>query len=105
VKNKLKNFIEKYDVDNRLHKGFWESFKNYESTAQEEFKSIFGDYDDALLSVSTHSISYHLNNWPILDYEIVEAKLLIEYDEEHTGYYILEFDLNGEIIDDTLKLF
>lgn len=101
----MKNFIEKYDVDNTLHNRFWESFKNYKNTAQEEFNTVFGAYDASLLSVRTHSISYHLNNWPILDYEIVEAKLLIEYDEEHTGYYILEFDLNGEIIDDTLKLF
>lgn len=100
----LKSFIEKYSIDKVVINCLESYLIEYQKEHFEEFDMIFPYYSFSKISTWIHSISYRAYNWPELDYINIVVELIVSYEENDIGCYQLFYDLEGEIVDDVLKL-
>lgn len=96
----ITEFVKQHNVIEQLNSSFQENMKNYRTEHPEEFNSVFENYRPELLKTWVIDVAYKLRNYPEWDYEVIQARLQMEYDGEYIGYYLLEFNIEGEIIDD-----
>ncbi|MDQ0172400.1 hypothetical protein [Paenibacillus tundrae] len=84
--------------------GFWYYLNNYKEDHPEDFNKDFSNVGIDLISIKVTTISLTLNFRYDEIVEYVTCFLMIEYEGEEIGEYESLFTLNGEDLDDYLRI-
>ena len=85
--NQIKDFIEKYDIKNELKKIF-------------EINCDDIDYRDKNLKIYVDDISYEKSQ---LEFHLFKTSIF--QNEKQVGYFVIEYDLSFDFVDDFFVLY
>lgn len=101
----LEKWLEEHDIEKMIMDDLNIYMNNYKLEDEEAYIEFFKGKNIEKLKYIFHSVSYVINRWHMdNDYKYISAKLRIEYEGKAFAEYESIYDLNGEDIDDCLRL-
>lgn len=101
---KFQKWIAKNNINERTKQGFWNYMENYKKEEPEEFVELFGDMDMNLVKINISKISLTINYRFDEIIKYVSAFIDIKYEEEELGMYESVYSLDGDDLDDYLRI-
>jgi len=101
----LKEWMMKYEVKEKVYKGFRINFESHKLEQPEEFKECFHDFDEEHLQLKFYSVAVNYAGYPEFDRQHVVALMEIKYLGKVVGYYKLFFNFDGVVEDDVYVLY
>lgn len=71
----------------------------------QEINEYFNNFQREKLNVWLHSVSYRIKNWPECDYEYIDIRMEIDYENKTIGKYEACYNMNGEYEDDYFVIY
>ncbi|HDK7166221.1 TPA: hypothetical protein PTV44_000024 [Clostridium botulinum] len=100
----FKNWIAINNIIERTKNGFWNYIENYKREEPDEFSEVFSNVDVNFVEINISKISLTISYRFDEPIKFVSAFIEIEYKGEELGVYESLFSLDGDDLDDYLRI-
>ncbi|MFL1676360.1 hypothetical protein ABEV00_00550 [Paenibacillus thiaminolyticus] len=100
----FQNWVSINNIIERTKKGFWIYMENYKQEEPDEFSEVFGNVDLNFVEINISKISLTINYRFDEPIKFVSAFIDVEYGGEELGVYESLFSLDGDDLDDYLRI-
>lgn len=100
----FQSWISLNNIIERTKRDFWNYIENYRSEEPEEFLEVFSNVNMDYLEISISKVSLTINYRFDEPITFVSAFVDIEYEDEEIGEYESLYSLDGDDLDDYLRI-
>jgi len=100
----FQSWISLNNIIERTKRDFWNYIENYRSEESEEFLEVFSNVNMDYLEISISKVSLTINYRFDEPITFVSAFVDIEYEDEEIGEYESLYSLDGDDLDDYLRI-
>ncbi len=100
----FQNWISLNNIIERTKRAFWNYIENYRSEEPEEFSKVFNNVNMDSLEISISKVCFAINYRFDEPITFVSAFVDIEHEDEEIGVYESLYSLDGDDLDDYLRI-
>ncbi|TJY42400.1 hypothetical protein E5161_10425 [Cohnella pontilimi] len=103
--SEIRAWLKEYQIEEQTYNCFRTVLNKYKNEEYAEYRTTFGEIEQADLVTEIQTVSVNYGNYPEFDYNHIVVMIPIRYHKKNIGQYKLYFTFDGKIDNDSFELF